>query len=172
MLWPRATLRLLRPLLAAIVIAPAIALGVAVTIDRGADGTMRPGLLPLALAGLDPFVWTCAWNSLATAAIVAALSLAIGLALALALGRRFWGRSLLATLALAPLAVPPGLAAIGLRAWRARLGLGGSTWPVHWNEAIVDLNAWLAWVGLGVIAGGPIVALAVGASLCRIAPTC
>ena len=49
---------------------PALALLLAVLVDRGADGELRDLAFPLALFASDPFAWTCVRNSLifATAA--------------------------------------------------------------------------------------------------------
>ena len=50
--------------------------------DQGPTGGVRASLFPMALTLWDPFVWTCARNSLIVAAIVAGVSLPIGVALA------------------------------------------------------------------------------------------
>ena len=43
---------------------PALALAVAVLVDRGPDGELRVSFFPIALLAFDPFAWTCARNSL------------------------------------------------------------------------------------------------------------
>ena len=48
----------------------------AAVFDQGPTGAVRASLFPMALTLWDPFVWTCARNSLIVAAIVAAVSLA------------------------------------------------------------------------------------------------
>src|SRR3954453_5042128 len=98
------------------VLAPARALLPAAVLDRGPRGEVRPTLLPLALAALDPFLWDCVRNSVVVGLVAAAGSLVLGTALARAHVRlRFWGRPALSSLFLAPLAIPPLFGAIGLR---------------------------------------------------------
>ncbi len=103
--------------------APLAALLIALFLDVGPGGELRVSPFPLALRALDPFVWTCAIQSTIFAAAVALAALAVGGTLGgLIGGRAFWGRPLLATLVIAPLAAAPASLAIGLK--------GLSTWGV------------------------------------------
>ncbi|MEA2633050.1 MAG: hypothetical protein QOE66_3269 [Chloroflexota bacterium] len=152
------------------VLAPALALLPAAVLDRGPGGAVRPTLLPLALAALDPFLWDCARNSVVVAVVVASGSLVLGTGLARAGVRwRFWGRPVLGALLLAPLAVPPLFGAIGLR-WLAAPafaspGTGGGAWL-----APGSLAGWLGWVWVGLASGVPLVALATSSALLRVDP--
>ena len=149
---------------------PALGLVPAAFLDRGPGGEVRLSSLPIALAMLDPFVWQCARNSSAVAGVVALGSAAVGVGLGVILGRRrFWGRPLLAALALAPLAagvllIAPGVAQLVGGAdsldWLAARSLLG--WSCE------DLARWagLAWVGLAC--GVPLVILATTSALARV----
>src|SRR4051812_40373823 len=115
----KSTLRKLARVAAVAVVAalglPVALLVPAAVFDQGPSGVVRASLFSAALTLRDPYVWTCARNSLIVAVIVAAVSLAIGLALAWAVGLwRFWGRPPLAALAWLPLAMSPAVAALGL----------------------------------------------------------
>ncbi|HEV3163521.1 MAG TPA: ABC transporter permease subunit [Isosphaeraceae bacterium] len=145
------------------VLAPVGALLPAAIIDRGSAGSVRGSLLYVALAVFDPFVWTCLGNSLMVALAVAVGSWWIGVGLARMIGRwRFWARRPLATLVWVPLAVPPLVAALGVRGIIARL----EPWPgPGWN-----MLPWLAWVWIGLTGGVPLVALVAKAALGRVDP--
>ena len=95
-------LRWIRPLarfvLGVVLIAPVVALPLAVLLDRGPDGEagLSPHVFPLVLWLYDDFAWTCARNSLIFAVLVSLLSLALGGALGWVVAcRRFWGRGIL-----------------------------------------------------------------------------
>ncbi len=146
------------------VLAPALALGPAAVLDRGAGGTVRPTLFPLALAALDPFLWECARNSLAVALCVTLGSLVLGIGLARVVVRwRFWGRPVLAVLTLASLVVPPLFGALGLRRLAAAL-------PVSGWLAISSPAGWIGLVWVALANGVPLVALATAAALKRSDP--
>jgi iron(III) transport system permease protein len=146
------------------VLAPALALVPAAVLDRGAGGTVRPTLFPLALAALDPFLWESARNSVAVALCVTLGSLVLGISLArVAVRWRFWGRPVLAALTLAPLVVPPIFGAIGLR--RLAGALPASSWL-----SIGSPTGWIVWVWVALASGVPIVALATSAALNRSDP--
>src|SRR5436305_12685997 len=88
------------------VLAPALALVPAAVLDRGPEGTVRPSLLPLALAALDPFLWDCLRNSVVLALLVTLGALVLGTALARVNVRTgFWGRPVLAAVTVAALVV-------------------------------------------------------------------
>jgi len=129
---------------------PVLALVPAALLDRGPGGAVRVGVFPAALAALDPWVWDCAWNSLMVAAGVTLAARVVGVGLARVVARwRFWGRPPLAGLAAAGLAVPPALAALGLRDW---FGPPPGDGP--------DQTGWLLWAWVALAAGAPLVALA------------
>ena len=71
---------LARFVLGVVLIAPVVALPLAVSLDRGPAGETRlsPHLFPLVLWLFDDFAWTCARNSLIFAVLVSLLSLALG----------------------------------------------------------------------------------------------
>jgi iron(III) transport system permease protein len=146
------------------VLAPALALVPGAVLDRAPDGTVRFTLFPLALAALDPLIWDSARNSLAAALAVTLGSLVLGTAVArVVVRRRFWGRSILAALVVAPLVVPPFLGAIGLMRLSRAL-------PVWARPGIGAPAGWIGWVWVGMAAGMPLVALAVGSALARSDP--
>ncbi len=150
--------------LGGILLAWLVALGPAAVLDRGPGGAVRPSLLPAALVVLDPFVWACAGNSVVVAAIVAAGSLILGLALArVVVGWRFWGRMPLASLAIAPLVVPPLFGALGLRAMLGA-AIGGT------GGGLSRWVPWMAWVWVGLAGGVPLVAMASATILARVEP--
>ena len=142
----------------------------AAVLDRGPTGVVRLSAFPMALAVWDPFVWDCLWNSVAVASVVAMGSLAVGIGLArIVAGRRFWGRTPLAALTLAPLVVSPVFGAIGLRgllgppdAW-PRVAVGGWISPGDWG-------AWLGWIWLGLAGGVPLVTMASAHALSQVGP--
>ncbi len=146
-----------------------------VFLDRSPSGGVRTSLFPLALAFFDPFVWACAWNSVAFALIVTVGSLVLGVALARTIGPwRFWGRPPLATIAWLPLAVAPAFAALGLMQIVPPVAIGRSLarlsgrsllFGVPWSGWI----SWLLWIWVGLASATPVVALSVKAALGRIA---
>jgi ABC-type Fe3+ transport system permease subunit len=148
-----------------ILLAPALVLVPAAFVDRGPAGMVRPTLFPFALATLDPFVRTASLNSLLGASVVALGSLTLGVGLARVLtGWRFWGRGLLATLALAPVVVSPLVVALGLRSlFGARLLAAGSADPG------LGLG-WICWIWAEMVGGVPLVALATASALERVEP--
>lgn len=148
-----------------ILVAPALALGPAAFLDRGPTGQIRPTLFPFALATLDPFVRTASSNSVTGASVVALGSLLLGSGLARVLtGWRYWGRGLLGPVALAAVAIPPVLVALGLRLLLVNPlqadnpSWGGSSLP------------WVCWVWAEMVVGVPLVALATASALGRVEP--
>jgi ABC-type Fe3+ transport system permease subunit len=136
-------------------------------LDRGATGAVRVSVFPLALTLFDPFIWSCARNSLLIAGMVSVGSLVIGVVLGfVAATSRFRGRSLLWVLAIIPAAAGPLLLAPGVA-----LALGGtraSEWlsaRSFWTYSFDELVRWMALVWIGLATGAPIVALVVTSSL-------
>ena len=155
-----------------VLLAPLLALGPALVLDRGGDGVPRLSAFPAALVVLDPLVWRCVRNSAAIAGVVTVGSLGIGTGLGMILGRRrFWGRWLLRRLAFLPLAFGPIWMTPGVVAWvggeagwewlgaRTFLGQPGDEWA-RWLA--------LAWVEIAV--GTPLAILAILAGLARVDP--
>jgi ABC-type Fe3+ transport system permease subunit len=104
-------------------------------VDRGPAGEARVSLFPLALLALDPFVWTCVWNSLIFAVFITLSSLVVGVGLGWVLvRRRFWGRPFLRGAVAGLLAVPPVFLALGL------LGLSEPPNPGSWSSAVSWAN--------------------------------
>ena len=133
---------------------PALALIPAALLDRGPGGNLRATGLYVALTLWDPYTWLALGQSLGVAATVALGALILGVALGGSVGRsRFWGRSPLAILAFASIAVPPLCGAIGLRPY-----LGG------------EVGRWLALTWVDLAAAVPWVAIAVATALKGIDP--
>src|SRR5438105_3985991 len=85
-----------RGILGGLTVVPALAMVLAVLVDRGPSGAVRISLFPMALLTLDPFVWTCARNSVIFAVVLTMVSLVVGVGLGWAVARRpFWGRAVL-----------------------------------------------------------------------------
>ena len=156
----------------AILMAPAVAPWFSAFLDRGPDGSVRASAFPLALALLDPFLLTCARNSVLAAAAIALGSTACGVGLGcLVAGDRFRGRGLLGALAMVPLAAGPLLIAPAL-AWSV-VGPRGWDWLSGrtWMGIPADLPArWALLTWAGVAWGAPLVAMATSAGLRRVDP--
>jgi len=148
-------------LLAALAV-PALALLPAAVLDRGPGGDVRLSWLPIALAALDPFVWQCARNSAAVAALVTAGSVAVGVGLGTVFGRRFWGRPVLSALAMGPMAAGALLIAPGVD------GLIGGESSLGYS--CEDLARWSGLVWIGLACGAPLVILATTSALARVEP--
>ena len=156
--------------LVVILIAPVVALGPAMVVDRGWNGAPRVSAFPPALVVLDPLVWRCVRNSAAVALAVTVGSLGVGVGLGLILGRRrFWGRGLLGGLAVLPLAVGPIWLTPGILSWMG----GESRWA--WLAARSFLGQpgdewarWLTLVWVGVAGGAPWVILETRQGLARV----
>jgi ABC-type Fe3+ transport system permease subunit len=155
---------------------PAIALVIAVLIDRGPDGELRVSLFPLALLTFDPFAWTCARNSLIFATALTALSLIGGIGIGWAIsGPAYRGRAVLRAATSSMLAAPPSCLALGLiRIWRMP-----GPWPNSPTVAAsgrLSLEVWSGWPDwmLWIWASGPsavaLVAIATAAVRERIEP--
>ncbi len=163
--WARAAIRVIAGALAVL---PAAALGLAVLIDRGEDGALRPPWFPLALFASDPFAWTCVRNSLIFATAVTGVSLLLGVGLGAALGRRrSWGRGVLRSVLVSLMAASPACLALGI----VNLvdGRGASASPASWRAAASGgmsleswggLPAWGLWLWATVPASVALVALA------------
>ena len=97
-------------------LAPALCAVPAAWLDRGPGGVVRATLFPAAVVVFDPFLWACAWNSLAVATAVTCGSLVLGVALARVVvrGDSAGGNSRRPGLR-AVLVIPPLVGALGLR---------------------------------------------------------
>ena len=148
-------------------LAPALARSPAAVFDIGPGPDSRPrfSLFPLALAALDPLVWTSLWNSLAVATLATAASLAIGVAAGDILARsRFWGRPVFSAAITALAVVIPAWSALGF------LGLFGTFGPVSFQRVFSSIAQtqgdtahvwpWLVWVASALIQGVALVAVA------------
>ena len=163
----RAIGRILAFLPGLVFLAPALALLPAAVFDIGPGPDSRPrfSLFPLALAALDPLVWTSLWNSLAVATLATAGSLAIGVAAGDILARsRFWGRPVFSAAITALAVVIPAWSALGF------LGLFGTFGPVSFQRVFSSIAQtqgdtahvwpWLVWVASALIQGVALVAVA------------
>ena len=113
----RAISRATTSVLGLVLLAPVLALLPTAVLDIGPEPESRArfSMFPLALAALDPLIWTSLWNSVAVAVIVAVGSLVIGVALGGLVARfRFWGRPVFSALITAPAVVAPALLALGM----------------------------------------------------------
>ncbi len=174
----RAIRRLLNTVLGLVVLAPVLALLPAAVLDSGPAPEYRTrfSLFPLALASLDPLLWTCLWNSVAVALVVAVVSLVIGVVLGGMIARsRFLGRPLLEALITAPAVIPPAFFALGL------LGLFGSTGSRDFGRLLdpslrtqadpARFWPWLVWAWAASIPGIAMVVLATRSAYGRIDPS-
>jgi ABC-type Fe3+ transport system permease subunit len=162
----RAIGRATTSVLGLILLAPVLALLPAAVLDigPGPESRTRFSVFPLALAALDPLIWTSLWNSVAAAVIVAVGSLLIGGPLGGVVARfRSWGRPVLSASITAPAVVAPGLFALGL------LGLFDPSGP-RGIGSVVDsivraegysarMWPWLVWVWAALIQGVALVVL-------------
>lgn len=163
--------RLLRMAAATLAVAPLAALVGSALLDRGPEGQARYTAFPAALVVFDPYTWDCARNSLIVALLVTAVSVLVGLPVGRTLMRwRFWGRPPLSALVALPLLLSPAAAAVGLSQLAGPGGLSPLSaadfaWSQPWNWRIG--GAWLAWVGIALAGGIPVVALALVEALGR-----
>ncbi|MGP0063082.1 MAG: ABC transporter permease [Isosphaeraceae bacterium] len=167
-----------RGILGLLAVVPVAALVLAGPFDRGPAGEPRVSFFPMALLALDPFVWTCARNSLTFAVLVTALSLVAGVGLGWFLARlRFWGQPVLrASSGLLPAASPVVLA-LGL------LGIWGTPgpwpWPISSGRAVEEgvsletwpgIPLWIFWIWSTLPAAVAIVMLSIASAVERIEP--
>ena len=125
--------RLTRGCLGLLTVVPLVALVLGVFVERGPAGEARLSFFPMALVALDPFVWTCARNSVIFAGVVTAASLIVGVGLGCLVSRlRFWGRAILRGAVASLLAAPPLVLALGL------VGIGGAPQPWPWPIRAVE----------------------------------
>src|SRR5208337_1311033 len=162
----RAIGRTTTSMLGLILLAPVLALLPAAVLDIGPalESRTRFSVFPLALAALDPLIWTSLWNSVAVAVIVAVGSLVIGVALGGVVARfRFWGRPVFSAWITAPAVVAPALFALGL------LGLFDPSGPRGIGSVVDSITRaegysarvwpWLVWVWAALIQGVALVVL-------------
>ncbi len=163
----------------ALAVLPAAALGLAVLVDRGEDGALRPPWFSLALFVSDPFARTCVRNSLIFAVVVTAASLVLGVGVGMAVGRsRSWGGGTLRAMLASMLAASPACLALGTVNLVA--GRGAHPMPESWRAAACgglsleswnSLPAWGWWAWSTLPAAVALVALATGAGVDRVGAT-
>lgn len=160
-----------------ILLAPVLALLPAAVLDIGPrpESRTRFSVFPLALAALDPLIWTSLWNSVAAAVIVAVGSLVIGVALGGVVARfRFWGRPVLSASITAPAVVAPALFALGLLGLfdpSGPRGLGSVVdWIVRADGYSARMWPWLVWVWAALIQGVALVVLTTRSAYGRLQP--
>ncbi len=167
-----------RGLLGFLTVVPVVALVLTVLLDRGPAGEVRGSLFPMALLALDPFVWTCARNSVIFAVVVTATALVAGVGLGWLMARlRFWGRPAPRASAASLLAASPVLLALGL------VGIWGAPHPWPWpisargaGDEGVSLEAWrgvplwLFWIWSTLPAAVAMVMLSIAPAVERIEP--
>lgn len=160
----------------ALAVLPAAALGLAVLVDRGDNGELRPPWFPLALFVSDPFARTCVRNSLIFAGAVTVASLVLGVALGMVVGRgRLWGRGALRALLASMLAASPACLALGIGNLLERRGFPEA--PASWRAAACGgmsleswngLAAWGCWAWATLPAAVALVALATASGVDRV----
>lgn len=146
-------------------LALAFALLPAALLDRGPDGVVRLSPFPAALVVLDPYLWTCAFHSVALAASVTLAALVVGVASGRIIGGgRFRGRSTLASAVILASATPPTFAALGLRALFGPI----SYWQREggWSSLV----PWGLWFWASLTGAAPLVAVAVANAVGRVDP--
>ena len=169
---------LMRACLGLLTVVPLVALVLGVFVKRGSAGEARLSLFSMAMLALDPFVWTCARNSLIFAGAVTAASLIVGVSLGCLVSRlRFWGRAVLRAATASLLAASPVVLALGM------VGILGAPHPWPWPFVAVDpensgvsletwrgLPLWLIWIGSILPSAVALVMLATAAALGRLEP--
>jgi ABC-type Fe3+ transport system permease subunit len=167
-----------RAFLGFLTIVPVVALVLTVLLDRGPAGEVRVSFFPMALRALDPFVWTCARNSLIFAVAVTATALAAGIILGWLLGRlRSWGRPVLRASTALLLAASPVVLALGL------VGTWGMPHPWPWPfsapgaadeglslETWRGVPLWVFWIWSTLPGAVAIVVLSIAAAVEWIEP--
>jgi len=155
---------------------PLAAVTACALVDRGPEGEVRASLFPLALAALDPFVWTCTRQSATAAALATLLAMGAGVFLGRLIGERGFRLRrptfalLAATAAFPPVVLAMGatliLGAEGADAWSGmleRLGPWGRRLPVD--------PGWLVWLASAAIPGAAASTLAYATALDRLDPS-
>jgi ABC-type Fe3+ transport system permease subunit len=164
-----------------VLLAPLVALVLAILLDRGPSGETRvsPHFFPVALWLYDDFAWTCTRNSVIFALVVTAASLVVGVAVAWAgARRRFWGQKGLGKILGSLLVVSPAFMALG------HLGLWGDPKPLTWPmslesgpgrgmslESWSGLPLWLMWVWTTLPAGIALVSQTASRAVERLEPS-
>ena len=171
--WMRAAARIA---VGVLTVLPALALVIAVLVDRGPDGESRVSLFPIALLAFDPFAWTCARNSLIFATALTGLSLIAGLWLGSAMaGPPYPGRRPLRGAVASMLAAPPACLALGLVGIWGTQGLGPASMTEAASGGLSLENwggwpKWLLWVWASCPGAVALVAIATAAVRARIDP--
>ena len=173
--WMRSVMR---AFLGFLTVAPIVALLLAAFLDRGPAGEVRLSFFPAALLTLNPFVWTCARNSVIFAVVVTSTALIAGVILASILGGlRAWGRRFVGTLTALFLAASPMVLALGL------VGTWGMPQPWPWPisagapsangvslESLRGGPLWVFWIWSTLPGAVALVMLAIAPVIERIAP--
>ncbi len=167
----RTTIWALPGLLGLIALAPIAALVPASIVDAGPEAQVRVSLFPLALTLYDPFVWRCYWNSLEVALAVAAVSLLAGLVLGQVIAReRFWGRPVLAAMAIGLAAAPAAFLALGLRGLLEPAGLWAGSAALGRTPDSSSGWRWLVWFWAASVQGTSLVTVATTSAVARLNP--
>ena len=162
MSWVRRLIRSLGACLLTLLLLMILAIVPGSMIDRGPDASIRVSAFPLALVLFDPFVWTCARNSLAVASACAIGSMLIGVAIGSVAGRsRSRVGGMLWALMLAPMVAGPLLMSPAIASMLGSQGgwdwLAGRT---TFGTSAESLARWLGLVWTGLAVGTPLVAIA------------
>ena len=169
---------LARGSLGLVTVLPVATLVLGVFVDRGPGGEARLSFFPMALLALDPFVWTCAQNSVIFAGLVTATALIVGVGLGCLASRLgFWGRAVLRGTLASLLAASPMVLALGL------VGIWGAPHPWPWplqsgvaSDAGVSLETWRGlplwwlWIWSSLPSAIALVMLATASAVERLEP--
>ena len=124
----------------AIFLGPVFALLPACFVDSGSDGRLRLSFFSIAITLLDPFVWTCVWNSLAVAAVVTGLSALGGVVIGRIIHREgVAANGSILFLASAGMAIPPLYASLGwLEVFRSVAPNASNVWSASWAALVLS----------------------------------
>ena len=146
----------------ALLLGPVFLLLPASFLDSGAEGRLRVSFFSIAITLLDPFVWTCAWNSVVVASLTTSLSAVGGIWIGrIVVKQGFAANGLMLFLVTSGLAIPPMYAALGFI--QLFTGVVPAS-PLGWNAN------WLILILAGVCNGVSLVALITAVALRGIDP--
>jgi ABC-type Fe3+ transport system permease subunit len=133
-----------------------MALCAAAVLDRGPSGGARGSIFSVAITALDPFVWTCARNSLIAAGASALGSMVVGVVVGRLVGDwRYPARPVLLAAMTASAVAHPAILALGLSILFDTDGRIRGAWrfvPAEWG--------WYLWVWSALVQGGAVSAFA------------
>ncbi|WP_165247804.1 hypothetical protein [Paludisphaera soli] len=159
-----------------LVVGPPAAIAACALVDLGPDGELRATLFPVAIAALDPFVWTCLRQSATTAGLASLTAVVVGVVVGRLIGdRAFRLRPAALALLTAIASMPPVALAIGAATFLAGdaagawSGLVGRSGPLA-RFCPADPN-WLVWFGAATLPGAAAGVLAYAAALDRLDPS-